>query len=71
MTPLHPSKDLIKIKMKKKMSNMIKSKRRAMIKRMMMMMMGIIEKHHHILEYATIFKEITPLTTYLMILRKG
>jgi hypothetical protein len=70
MTSLHPSKDLIKIKMKKKMNNMIKSKRRAMIKREMMMV-GIIEKHHHIQEYATIFKEITPLTTYLMILRKG
>jgi hypothetical protein len=54
----------------KKMSNMIKSKRRAMIKGETKMM-GIMEKHHHIQEYATTFKEITPSITYLVILRKG
>jgi hypothetical protein len=64
-TPLH----LIKINMKKKMSNMIKSKR-AMIKREMRMM-GIMEKHHHIQDYTTTFKEITPSTIFLVILRKG
>jgi uncharacterized membrane protein (Fun14 family) len=69
MIPLHPNKGLIKINMKK-MSNMIKSKRRAMIKGETKMM-GIMEKHHHIQEYATTFKEITPSITYLVILRKG
>jgi hypothetical protein len=53
--------------MKKKMTNKIMSKRRAMIKGEM----GIMEKQHHIQEYVTIFKEITPSITYLMILRKG
>jgi hypothetical protein len=36
-----------------------------------MRMMGIMEKYHHIQEYVTMFKEITPSTTYLVILRKG
>jgi hypothetical protein len=36
-----------------------------------MRMMGIMEKHHHIHECATIFKEITPLTTFLVISKKG
>jgi hypothetical protein len=36
-----------------------------------MRMMGIMKKHHHIQECATTFKEITPGTTYLVILRKG
>jgi hypothetical protein len=56
--------------MKKKMNTMIKFKRRAMIKgemMMMMAMMGIREKHHYIQECATMFKEITPLTAYLVI----
>jgi hypothetical protein len=70
MAPLHPNKGLIKINMKKKMSNIIKSKRRAMIKGEMRMM-EIMEKHHHIQEYATMFKEITRSTTYLVILRRG
>jgi hypothetical protein len=48
----------------------IKSKRRAMIKGEMRMM-GIMKKHHRIQECATMFKEITPSTTYLVILRKG
>jgi hypothetical protein len=56
--------------MKKKMSNMVKSKRRAMIKEEIRMM-GIMEKHNHIQEYATMFKEIIPSTTYLVILRNG
>jgi hypothetical protein len=47
MTPLHSHKDLMRINMKKKMSTMIKSKRRAMIKGEMKMV-GIIEMHHHI-----------------------
>jgi hypothetical protein len=70
MSPLHPNNGLIKINVKKKMSNMIKSKRRAMIKREMRMM-RIMEKHHHIQEYTTTFKETTPSITYLVILRKG
>jgi hypothetical protein len=69
MTPLHSYKGLIKINMKVKMNTMIKSKKRAMIKREMRMM-RIMEKHHHIQECATMFKEITPWTTYLVILRK-
>jgi hypothetical protein len=73
-TPLHLRKGLIKISMKVKMSTMINSKRRAMMKGEMRMM-GIMEKathmqDHHIQEYATTFKEIMPWTTYLVILRK-
>jgi hypothetical protein len=64
MTPLHPHKGLIMIIMKVKISTMIKSKSRAMIKGEMRMM-GIIEKStqvqdRHFQEYATTFKEITP-----------
>jgi hypothetical protein len=48
MTLLHPHKVLIKIIMKnKKMNQMIKTKRRAMIMGEMRMM-GTKEKHHHI-----------------------
>jgi hypothetical protein len=36
-----------------------------------MRMMGIKEKHHRIQECIKIFKEITVLTTYLMILKRG
>jgi hypothetical protein len=49
---------------------MIKAKRRAMIKGEMRMM-GIKEKHCHIQEYIKMFKEITPLTTYLVISKNG
>jgi hypothetical protein len=70
MTPLHPHKDLIKINMKIKMNTKIKFKRRAMIKGEMRMI-GIKEKDHHIQECATMFKEITPSTTYLVISKKG
>jgi hypothetical protein len=56
--------------MKIKMNTKIKSKRRAMIKGEMRMM-GIREKDHHIQECATMFKENTPSTTYLVILKKG
>jgi hypothetical protein len=70
MIPLHPHKSLIKMNMKRKKNTMIKFKRRAMIKREMRMM-GIRKKHHHIQECATIFKEITPSTTYLVISKKG
>jgi hypothetical protein len=36
-----------------------------------MRMMGIKEKHHHIQECATMLKEITPSTTFLVILKNG
>jgi hypothetical protein len=70
MILLHPHKVLIKITMKKKMNQMIKPKRRAMIKGEMRMM-GTIEKHHHIQECTIMFKEITPLTIYLVISKRG
>jgi alanine-alpha-ketoisovalerate/valine-pyruvate aminotransferase len=70
MILVHPHKVLIKIIMKKTMNQMIKTKRRAMIQGEMRMM-GIKEKHHHIQECVTIFKEITPSTTYLVILKRG
>jgi hypothetical protein len=47
MLLLHPHKVFIKITMKKKMNQMIKPKRRTMIKGEMKMM-GIKEMHHHI-----------------------
>jgi hypothetical protein len=47
MILLHPHKVLIKIIMKKKIDQMIKANRRAMIKGKMRMM-GINEKHSHI-----------------------
>jgi hypothetical protein len=56
--------------MKIKMNTKIKSKRRAMIKGEMRIM-GIREKDHHIQECATMFKENTPSTTYLVILKRG
>jgi alanine-alpha-ketoisovalerate/valine-pyruvate aminotransferase len=49
MIQLHPHKVLIKIIMKKMLNQMIKVKKRAMIKGEMRMM-GIKEKHHHIQE---------------------
>jgi alanine-alpha-ketoisovalerate/valine-pyruvate aminotransferase len=70
MILLHPHKVLIKIIMKKMMNQMIKTKRRAMIKGEMRMM-GIKEKHHHIQECVTMFKEITLLITYLVISKRG
>jgi hypothetical protein len=70
MILLHPYKILVKIIMKKKMNQMIKTKRKAMIKGEMRMM-GIMEKHHHIQECATMFKEITPSITYLVISKRG
>jgi hypothetical protein len=70
MILLHPHKVLIKITMKKKMNQMIKPKRRAMIKGGMRMM-ETIDKHHHIQECVTMFKEITPSITYLMISKGG
>jgi hypothetical protein len=36
-----------------------------------MRMIGIKEKHHYIQECVTILKEITPLTTYLVISKRG
>jgi hypothetical protein len=70
MTPLNLHKELIKMNMKIKMNTKIKFKRRAMIKGEMRMM-GIREKDHHIQECATMFKEITPSTTYLVISKGG
>jgi hypothetical protein len=70
MVPLHPYKSLIKMKMKRKMNTMIEFKRREMIKGEMRMM-GVREKHHHIKEWGTMFKDITPSTTYLAISKKG
>jgi hypothetical protein len=55
MTLLDPHKVLIKIIMKKMLNQMIKAKKRAMIKEKMRMM-GINEKHHHIQECVKIFK---------------
>jgi alanine-alpha-ketoisovalerate/valine-pyruvate aminotransferase len=69
MILLHLHKILIKIIMKKMLNQMIKAKKRAMIKGVMRMM-GIMEKHHHIQECVKIFKEITPSTTYLVISKK-
>jgi hypothetical protein len=48
----------------------MKFKKRAMIKGEMSIM-GIRKKNHHIQERATMFKEITPSTTYLVISKKG
>jgi alanine-alpha-ketoisovalerate/valine-pyruvate aminotransferase len=70
MILLYPHKVLIKIIMKKMMNQMIKVKRRVMIKGEMRMM-GIKEKHHHIQECIKIFKEITLSTTYLVISERG
>jgi alanine-alpha-ketoisovalerate/valine-pyruvate aminotransferase len=70
MILLYPHKVLIKIIMKKMMNQMIKAKRRAMIKGEMRMV-GIKEKHHHIQECVKMFREITPSTTYLVILKMG
>jgi alanine-alpha-ketoisovalerate/valine-pyruvate aminotransferase len=69
MILLHPHKVLIKIIMKKMLNQMIKSKKRVMIKGEMKMM-GI-KKHHHIQECIKMFKEITSSTTYLVISKKG
>jgi alanine-alpha-ketoisovalerate/valine-pyruvate aminotransferase len=70
MILLHLYKVLIKIIIKKMLNQMIKTNKRAMIKGEMRMM-GIKEKHHHIQECVKMFKEITPLITYLVILKKG
>jgi alanine-alpha-ketoisovalerate/valine-pyruvate aminotransferase len=56
--------------MKKMLNQLIKAKRRAMIKGDMRMM-GIKEKHHHIQECVKMFKEITPSITYLVVSKKG
>jgi hypothetical protein len=65
-----PTQGLDKIIMKKMLNQMIKAKKRAMIKREIRMM-GIKEKHHHIQECVKIFKKITPSITYLVISKKG
>jgi hypothetical protein len=65
-----PAEGLDQDIMKKMMNQMIKTKRRAMIKGEMRMM-EIKEKHHHIQECVTMFKEITSSTTYLVILKRG
>jgi hypothetical protein len=56
--------------MKTKMNTTIKFERRARIKGEIRMM-GIREKHHHIQDCAKMFKEITPLTTYMVISKRG
>jgi alanine-alpha-ketoisovalerate/valine-pyruvate aminotransferase len=70
MILLYPHKVLIKIIINKMLNQMIKAKKRAMIKGEMRMM-GIKEKHHHIQECIKMFKEINPPTTYLMISKRG
>jgi alanine-alpha-ketoisovalerate/valine-pyruvate aminotransferase len=70
MILLHPHKVLIKIIMMKMLNQMIKAKKRTMIKGEMRIM-GIKEKHHHIQECMKMFKEITPSTTYLVISKRG
>jgi alanine-alpha-ketoisovalerate/valine-pyruvate aminotransferase len=70
MILLYLHKVLIKIIMKKMLNQIIKAKKRAMIKGEMRMM-GIKEKCHHIQECIKIFKEIIPSITYLVILKKG
>jgi hypothetical protein len=67
MTLLHPHKSLIKIIMKRKMSTMIKSKRRAMIKGEMRMM-GMMEKHHHIQECITMLQIFVNITRLFLLL---
>jgi hypothetical protein len=74
--PLHPHKNMIKIKKRIKTMNIkIKFKRRAMIKgemRMMGMRMEATQNlHHHIQECTTPFKEIIPWITSLVISRTG
>jgi hypothetical protein len=56
--------------MKKVMNQMIKTKMRAMIKGKIRMM-RIKERHHHIKDCVTMFKDITPSITYLVILKRG
>jgi alanine-alpha-ketoisovalerate/valine-pyruvate aminotransferase len=56
--------------MNKMMNQMIKAKRRAIIKGEMRMM-GIKKKHHHIQECVKMFKGITPSITYLVISKMG
>jgi alanine-alpha-ketoisovalerate/valine-pyruvate aminotransferase len=60
MILLHPHKVLIKIIMKKMLTQMIKAKRRVMIKGEMRMM-GIKEKHHHIQEFIKMFQVVMRL----------
>jgi hypothetical protein len=56
--------------MKKMLNQVIKIRKRAMIKGETRMM-GIKEKHHQIQECVKMFKEITPSITYLVISKKG
>jgi hypothetical protein len=70
MILLIPYKVLIKIILKKMVNQIIKVKRRAMIKGEMGMV-GIKEKHYHIQECVKILKEITPSITYLVISKRG
>jgi hypothetical protein len=65
-----PHKVLIKIIMKNMLNQMIKTKKRAMVKGEIRMI-WIKEKHYHIQECVKIFKKITPSTTYLVISKTG
>jgi alanine-alpha-ketoisovalerate/valine-pyruvate aminotransferase len=69
MILLHLHRVMIKIIMKKILNQMIKAKKRVMIKGEMRMM-GIKENHHRIQECVKMFKKITPSITYLMISKK-
>jgi alanine-alpha-ketoisovalerate/valine-pyruvate aminotransferase len=70
MILLHPHKIFIKIIMNKMLNQMIKDKRKAMIKGEMRMI-GIKEKHQHIQDCVKMFKKITPSITYLVISKMG
>jgi hypothetical protein len=65
-----PAQGLDQDNQEKMMNQMIKAKRRAMIKGEMRMM-GIKERHHNIQECIKMFKDITPSTTYLVISKRG
>jgi hypothetical protein len=69
MILLHPHKVLIKIIMKKILNQMIKTKRRAMIKGEMSMM-GIKEEHHHIQECHNVQRD-HPVDNILGDIEKG
>jgi hypothetical protein len=70
MILLHPHMVLIKIIMKMMMNQMIKIKRRTMIKEEMRMI-GIKGKRHHIQECIKMFKGITMSITYSVISKRG
>jgi hypothetical protein len=73
MILLHPHKTMSKIKRMNKMKIKLMIKSKSLIKGKMRMM-GIImdqEQSHHTQECVKPFKEITPLTIFLVTSRKG